>query len=144
MTRVGFTGTQVGLTDSQIAALARTLVNLGCAVLHHGSCVGADAQAHYIARVMGAAVELHPPLNTSKMARCSMLAGEWTHASAPYLARNRAIAEATEVLVACPREETGEELRSGTWATVRYARKLGRPVYIVRPSGRVEQERTHV
>lgn len=51
------------------------------------------------------------------------------------------IVDATAVLVACPKEEEGEELRSGTWATVRYARRRHRPVYVVRPSGRVEEER---
>jgi predicted Rossmann fold nucleotide-binding protein DprA/Smf involved in DNA uptake len=44
------------------------------------------------------------------------------------------------VLVACPREEHGEETRSGTWSTVRYARRVGRPVIVVRPSGRIERE----
>ena len=156
MTRVGFTGTQVGCTDAQIAALTRTLVELrddpplflrvdplGADefVLHHGSCVGADAEAHYVARVMGAAVEKHPPAITSKMARCGMLPGEVTHPAAGYLARNIAIVKATVVLVACPREEVGEERRSGTWHTIRRARALRRPVAIVRPSGRVEWER---
>lgn len=138
--RIGFTGTQVGCTDSQIAALTRTLVSLAPDVLHHGSCIGADAQAHYLARVMGVAVEKHPPRITSKMARCPMLPGEVTHAPEDYLVRNRAIVAATIILVACPKEETGEEIRSGTWATVRYARKLKREVHIVRPSGYVKTE----
>ena len=32
-------------------------------------------------------------------------------------------------------EQEGERLRSGTWATVRYARKKGRRVIVVRPDG---------
>lgn len=136
---VAFTGTQIGCTDAQVAALARTLVALGCGVLHHGDCIGADEVAHRVARAMGARIELHPPRNGSKRARCEMLRGEVVRPEGEYLARNRAIVDAGEVLVACPREETGEELRSGTWATVRYARRLGRPVLIIRPSGRVER-----
>jgi hypothetical protein len=38
----------------------------------------------------------------------------------------------TEVLIATPRGFK-EELRSGTWACVRYPRKAGRPMHIVRP-----------
>ena len=34
-----------------------------------------------------------------------------------------------------------EELRSGTWACVRYARKADRPVHIVWPDGKVNAER---
>lgn len=141
MTRVGFTGTQVGCTDAQTAALARTLVSLGCTELAHGDCVGADETAHRVARAMGAAVEMHPPADPRKRAFCEMLRGEVVRPAGPYLVRNRAIVAATGVLVACPREEVGEEMRSGTWATVRAARKLNRPVAVVRPSGRVEWER---
>ena len=137
---IGFTGTQVGPTDSQIAATTRTFVELGMTRLHHGSCIGADAWAHYLARVMGSAVELHPPSITSKMARCEMLSGEVTHRPRPYLDRNHDIVDCSLSLVANPKEEEAEELRSGTWATVRYARRLGRPVRIVRPSGRVDLE----
>lgn len=138
---VGFTGTQIGCTAAQVAALARTFVELNLGVLHHGDCVGADEMAHRIARAMGARVELHPPRITAKRAHCEMLRGETVHPADEYLVRNRAIVAASTALVACPKEETGEELRSGTWATVRHARKLNRPVVIVRPSGHVERER---
>lgn len=138
---VGFTGTQVGCADAQVVALARLLVAVGCEVLHHGDCVGADETAHRVARAMGARVEVHPPRITAKRAWCETVRGDVVHEPDEYLARNRAIVAATEVLVACPREEHGETLRSGTWATVRAARRLGRPMAVVRPSGRVERER---
>jgi hypothetical protein len=41
--------------------------------------------------------------------------------------------------VAAPRTPI-ETLRSGTWATVRYARAYGRPVWIVLPDGSVRVE----
>lgn len=34
-----------------------------------------------------------------------------------------------------------EELRSGTWSTVRYARKLRRPVTLIYPDGSVVEEK---
>lgn len=52
------------------------------------------------------------------------------------LARNRTIVRRGDRLLAFPATEE-EELRSGTWMTVRFARKLGRPVTIVTPSGKV-------
>ena len=138
--RVGFTGTQTGLADSQVAALARVLVELGVSVLRHGSCIGGDAWAHYLARVIGARVELHPPVDRSRAADVDMFPGERVHRLRPYLVRNRHIVDACYVLVACPREEHGETDRSGTWSTVRYTRRVGRPVIVVRPSGRIERE----
>jgi len=33
--------------------------------------------------------------------------------------------------------EVDEQLRSGTWSTVRFARKQGKPVHVILPDGRV-------
>ncbi len=46
----------------------------------------------------------------------------------------------SSVLGACPRSAE-EETRSGTWPTVRYARKQGKPVYLVLPDGEVRVEK---
>ncbi len=51
------------------------------------------------------------------------------------LARQRGL------MVAAPKS-FAEELRSGTWATVRYARKQKKPVVIVFPDGSVQNVRT--
>jgi hypothetical protein len=56
-----------------------------------------------------------------------------------HLARNRQSVDETEVLVATPRGFK-EELRSGTWAGGRYARKAGRPIHIVWPDRSVRAE----
>jgi predicted Rossmann fold nucleotide-binding protein DprA/Smf involved in DNA uptake len=56
-----------------------------------------------------------------------------------YLSRNRDIVRDTEMLVATPGEEA-EHLRSGTWSTVRFARKLGRSVWVILPNGTVRRE----
>lgn len=47
-----------------------------------------------------------------------------------YMKRNDATAEQADALIAYP-PSSQEELRSGTWATVRRFRKLGKPVTIV-------------
>lgn len=54
----------------------------------------------------------------------------------PYLQRNKVIVDRCGVLVAAP-GEAQEQLRSGTWSTIRYARRVGRPVIMVLPDGTV-------
>lgn len=139
MNGTGFTGTQSGMTAKQHRA-TRTLFPILFGItgreFHHGDCTGADDEAHWIARECGVLVHVHPPNNRSKRAFCK---GDRYSPSAPYLERNHHIVDATLALVATPKG--AEELRSGTWSTVRYARKLTRPLYIVQPGGTVLYER---
>lgn len=135
--RIGFTGTQDGMTRAQRAAVFDELPKATeDHEVHHGCCVGADAEFHDLVeqwlpcRIVG-----HPPLNTSKMAK---LGCDDFMEPMEYLARNRQIVEHSQVLIAAPKG--AEELRSGTWSTVRYARKRGVPVTIVWPDGAVTRE----
>jgi len=129
--KVGFTGTQVGMTNRQKLELKEYLQVLGVTELHHGDCVGADDEAADIARLMGIRLVMHPPTDSRKRAY-NFRIGEEVRDQHPYLTRNHHIVDETEILIATPK--TGyEELRSGTWATVRYARKLGRRVYVLTP-----------
>lgn len=137
--RVGFTGTRRGLTERQEAGVLLLLAHLGASELHHGDCVGADAYAHALALEKGIRVILHPPTDPRERAFCC--GATITLPALPYLERNRKIVDMTEILIATPAEQTGEALRSGTWATVRYARKQGRRIYVVRPDGRIGVER---
>jgi len=141
VTRVGFTGTREGLTPPQRAALREVLRALAPSHVHHGDCVGADAAAHGLARELGVAVELHPPSIPALRAWCVMREGETVHEPLPYLLRNVHIVAASDVLVACPKEERGGPYRGGTWHTVTAARTERLRVVIVRPSGRVEDDR---
>lgn len=140
---IGFTGTQAGMTDVQKRALLHIWHLLRpLSELHHGDCIGADAEAHVMFDREGKSIVIHPPVDRSKQAFCkAQLAAFDVLAPLPYLERNRAIVDASDVLFACPRDVIGENLRSGTWSTVRYARRLERPVFIVRPDGRIEGER---
>ena len=126
----GFTGTREGMTTQQMGHLA-SLLKHG-KVLHHGDCVGADAQAHNIAQGLGyTEIILHPPKHNIWQAFCKG-ALEILPAR-PYLERNHDIVDACDTLIAAPKQEQ-EQQRSGTWATIRYARKVGRRVVILRPS----------
>jgi len=135
--KIGFTGTQKGLTIDQHPKLVDLLKwydeILYISEFHHGDCVGADEQAHGLVRrfMDDTIVVVHPPINPAKRAFCK---GDETRKQKDYLDRNHDIVDETELLIACPKEMK-EELRSGTWATIRYARRMKKKVRIILPDG---------
>lgn len=128
---VGFTGTQRGMTEAQWAALWPLLCARAPGEFHEGDCINSDAQAAYAARVAGFRIIGHPPTNDSK--RAFFPADEWRE-PLPYLDRNHKIVMASQEMIATP-GEFDEQLRSGTWATIRYARRVGRPLHVIYPDG---------
>ena len=134
MTEIGFSGTRKGMTSRQLDVVTELLRTRRPAWLHHGCCLGADEQTHGIARALGIAIEGHPPSDSRLRAflECDRL-----HKPVAYLRRNRAIVEAVSELIAAPLG-VKEELRSGTWSTVRLARMKQRLVTIVWPDGSLE------
>jgi hypothetical protein len=135
-TRIGFTGSRNGLTPEQgnaLRALFQTFPE-DCE-LHHGDCIGADASAHVAAQARGWRTISHPATGVPDL-QAHMLADE-RRPPRPPLDRNLDIVEETDQLVACPRAER-EEIRSGTWQTVRAARKRKRPITLVWPCGACE------
>lgn len=52
----------------------------------------------------------------------------------PPLERNKCIVTESHGLIAMP-ITIEEQVRSGTWATIRYARKMGKPVLVIGPNG---------
>lgn len=135
--KVGFSGSQHGTRPHQFAAIDECIKILGPQEFHHGDCVGADDDAHRIARKWGARIVIHPPIVGTKRA---FLHGDETRESKPYIERNHDIVDETDVLIAAPNSMT-ERLRSGTWATIRYATKIGKQIYIVYPDGRIENQK---
>jgi hypothetical protein len=134
---LGVTGRSRAMPDEQAFALARLLIEAPEYELHHGDCVGADAAAHAVWRMLGRRVVVHPPDGEKNRAWCE---GDEAREPAPPLVRDEAIARESARLIACPEGAERSYPRSGTWATVRRARRLGRPVTIVWPDGSVEVE----
>ena len=124
--KLAFTGTRTGMTARQGIALRELLIRLQPTELHHGDGDGADQQAHHQAEILPSCVAIaHPPALKIAM---------------EYLKRNREVVDAgRDGLIATPRFSE-EERRSGTWATVRYARKLGRLIWIIWPDGTITEE----
>ena len=126
---VGFSGTRHGMTDEQRATLRNLLRGVG--FLHHGDCLGADAQAHEIALDLDMGIIIHPPVTDQLRAFCR--GAIQTRQPFPYLQRDRHIVMRTARLLAAP--QTVKHRRGGTWYTVAYAQRQRRPVVVIAPDG---------
>lgn len=138
-TVVGVTGTRWGMTEAQYDSFLEFMLGLPQPIdLHHGDCVGVDEQAHWmvVENVPRHKIFVHPPVSDALRAFCPA----WTvHEPKPYKKRDKDIVEVCEVLVAAPGGMV-EEVRSGTWYTVRLARRAGRRVYLIMPNGEIREE----
>ena len=126
----GFTGTRQGMSDFQMGQLFGYLLRFKIKEFHHGDCLGADAQADKIARALGCKIFIHPPVDDKYRAFCAR-PGDTVYEAKPYLERDDDIVIATKVLFAAPKSDV-EERRSGTWYTIRKARKLGKKIVMLR------------
>jgi hypothetical protein len=116
-----FTGTRKGVTTAQEQTLYNVLSSMRpfYDVLNDGDAIGADQTAKRIGDELGYLVVPYP-------------AGD-----AP-IERNHTMVDRSALLVACPAQDH-EILRSGTWATIRYARKRCISVTIIWPDGTVKE-----
>lgn len=138
---LGITGSRDGLSDAQLIALIEWVERNCIAEIHHGACLGADAtavlqaKARYGRACKAVAYPGHLPDMVSQPA---MMVSDVRHPPEHTLKRNRKIVDACEVLLALPKGT--EELKSGTWATARYGRKVGRRIIVIWPDGKVTEE----
>lgn len=137
--KVGVTGTQFGATADQVATVYKLLSTTLAPVeeLHHGDCVGADQQCHQLVTSMQSMLDIrtigHPPVDYSRRAFCKC---DELREEKEYLVRNHDIVDEVDWLIVIPRTHH-EEMRSGTWATKRYAVKVRKDGCIVWPDGAV-------
>lgn len=140
--KVGFTGTQEGMTKQQRNSLLWLLDDVlekPYTEAHHGDCIGADAEFHEImCDLTNAKIHIHPPSNKSKRAfkRLFRNEGDVMHPEKPYLQRNHDIVDAVDVMIATPKEKN-EQMRSGTWETIRYSWETHKRIFIIEPDGHV-------
>jgi len=127
--KYGFTGTRSGLNDTQKHKLIELFENelkSNNIELHHGDCVGADKDVHEISEKYSINIIIHPPTDNKLRAFCK---SDNICKELPYLQRNEKIVDETDILIACPFSEQ-EQLRSGVWSTIRYAKKKNKTVII--------------
>lgn len=141
---LGVTGPRTGATRAQQERLDEWLEQ--ATAVHHGACQGVDSQTHHKALRAGLMIIVHPPeiLKYADLSTMIELPGVTIRPRKPYLIRDKDIVVESDELLALPRGE--EEIRSGTWATIRIARARGKPRHIYGPDGEemddTEAERT--
>lgn len=134
-TKIGFTGTREGMSEYQIQEVICWLREIQPSEVHHGLCEGSDGEFHdlvveginafegivSICKIIG-----HPPLAKKFYAyrKCDEFRPD-----KPYLVRDHNIVDETDTLIACPLGD--EVMRSGTWATIRYALKQKKEVILI-------------
>ena len=121
--KIGITGTRNGMTEHQfnhINEFLKVLIELEPgAELHHGDCIGVDAEVATLAKELGYKIVCHPPEKVDLRAYT-----EYDESRAPlsYFARNRNIVNECDVLLVVPRESQPQSF-GGTWYTASYAKK---------------------
>lgn len=136
--KIGMTGNRNSISGEGLAVLVKYLNNniKNIKEVHHGDCVGSDKTFHDIASAMKIKTIIHPPLNNTLRAYCK---GTIIKNEKPYIDRNHDIVDETNILIAFPSSKI-EILKSGTWATIRYARKQKKPILIIYPDGTSNEE----
>ncbi len=138
---IGFTGTRKGMTSKQRFRFLELLNTSRPKEIHHGDCLGADAEFHEVVRAVAARnkwrihIVGHPPVKEGGRAFCQF---DYEHPPFEYIKRDHDIVDVADQMFACAKTDE-EELRSGTWATVRYAVRTGTPVVVVWPDGTTER-----
>jgi hypothetical protein len=137
--KVAFTGTQFGMTLYQRSILGPVLLGLEKFQFHHGGAAGADTEAHGIAYDAGCR-DLHVWLPIGKT-WAPMPFTTIHHTGLGALRRNHFTIYGADLLIATPRQAR-EIRRSGTWATVRAARKAGIETKVLVPQPADEEGTT--
>lgn len=137
--KVGFTGTSKGASEYQLRGLEERLKELkedGFDEFHHGLCIGADEQAAEIAKKLGYRIVAHPGFSKknpdSLLYRSEFTGNDEVLTAKPHIDRDHDIVDSVAHMLATPLQRE-EQTRSGTWTTVRYARKQNRPTDVILP-----------
>lgn len=131
--KIGFTGTQRGMTGHQLLSVDWWLGYFNqfgdITEIHHGGCIGADQEFHSMCLGLGLPVPIVHPASDVDDSKRAYLAGKIVQfiVAKPALKRNHDIVDSVDILIATP-AQNNEILRSGTWATIRYAKKVGRVI----------------
>jgi hypothetical protein len=140
---ISFTGTQKGMTSYQKMSFLKVIQFLktkrNITQFNHGDCIGADTDAHEVVSKYDIPIHIYPGVDkrgaSPKRAFCI---NGTIHQSQEYLIRNKKMVDLCNVLIACPAEST-EQLRSGTWSTIRYAKTIKTSIVTIYPDGTIQK-----
>jgi len=132
--RYGFTGTQVGMSGNQFKE-TRLLLEGDWTEFHHGCCDGSDEEAAFIASQVrdrvkdGRRIYAHLGDTPNKRSMAALKASDVFIEEKGNLERNQDIVNVCDEMIATPRLPEKSQPRSGTWATIRRARKAKKLVH---------------
>lgn len=129
---IGFTGTRKGMSlaqKDQLVNILRYYCSIRKVNFRHGACCGADIEADQIARNLGCKMFIQPSNHVKTRVHCEE-PDDIVFPEKPPLIRDKDIVWNCMTLLAAPKSNK-EELRSGTWTTVRYARKLNKDIVML-------------
>lgn len=138
---VTVTGTRAGWTPQQRQAFIDWMDDHhGVDIVIHGAAHGVDTQVHTEVARTSLSIEVHPASGVpSNVDHLTTPKGVYVIRKArPPLDRNKVMVNAGDVLIGFPRTMS-EELRSGTWAAIRYGLKVNKHVIIIWPDGALEE-----
>lgn len=137
---LGVTASRKGISSHQANSFRGFLrINFIPIIFHNGCCVGGDEKTLKIVLGMypDTKIYYHPPLNKTLVFKYETRKIDVVFPEKDYLDRNKCIVDSCKHLVCFP-ELNNETQRSGTWSTIRYARKVRRNHTIFYPDGSVE------
>ena len=138
--KLGVTGNRNGTTMQQRDTFTYWFshYNKDITEFHHGDCVGVDEEICEIVQDISPAITIicHPPISTLYRAFTTY---DLCMKEKDYLDRNHDIVDAVTVMWGFP---TGfkEIVRSGTWATIRYAKRMNKELFVAWPDGEVYEK----
>lgn len=133
--KIGFTGSREGLNENQKTKIIELLNQYTEHVIYvyHGDCVGADTDFHKLCtdfrknKNIELVITIMPP---DKAVMREFNKGDIIMPPKPYLERNTDIVINADIMIGCPLDKNNEVLRSGTWSTIRKAKKMNKTVLI--------------
>jgi hypothetical protein len=129
--KIGMSGSRDGMSDKALLVLQQFLKSNDIVEVHHGDCVGSDTIFHDQSVSFNIRTIAHPPNNDSNRSLCK---SDTIRQVKPYLVRNKNIVDETDMLIAIPSTKD-EIIRSGTWSTIRYAKKTNKKILIIFQDG---------
>lgn len=141
---IGFTGSRKGMTDDQQTALRQELRDLldehqgEDLDAHHGDANGGDTQFHAICQELNIPVVLHPSEDQKDRAFCQGAKAELPPRK--FRQQSESIVNSSDILIAAPDGFQERPRGSGTWMTVRIARKAAKTCVLCYPDGVRETE----
>jgi hypothetical protein len=133
--KIGFTGTREGLNEfqkSRILELFYKYIDHHIDI-YHGDCIGADTDFHKLCldfkknKNVELVITIMPP---DKDIMRGFNKGDIIMTPKPYLKRNDDILLNSDIVIGCPLDKSNEVMRSGTWSTIRKAKKMNKELHI--------------